>query len=249
MILSIIPSCGSDSSDSGKKEYVKDSEVSKVFKSPDEYEGKYIKLGGKVFNTDRDGDTLALQCWHDVENSEEDFIAYMNSEEKFSSDDFVMVEGKIEGEYEGENAFGGEVTCLEISADKMTKSTYQEVAAPTLETKEVNKKQTQGDVTLKITKVEYAEKETRIYVVVNNKSKYDADVFTSSAIVVQDGKQFEADSNYEADYPDVGEIAAGVRKEGIICVKPIDPEKKAKLKVGGYSENYDIDFNDFEITF
>ena len=42
MILSIIPSCGSDSSDSGKKEYVKDSEVSKVFKSPDEYEGKYI---------------------------------------------------------------------------------------------------------------------------------------------------------------------------------------------------------------
>lgn len=70
-ILALAVSACGDSSDSGKKEYVKDSEISKVFEDPDAYSGKYIKISGKVFNTDRDGETLGLQCWYDVKNSED----------------------------------------------------------------------------------------------------------------------------------------------------------------------------------
>ena len=249
-ILALAVSACGDSSDSGKKEYVKDSEISKVFKDPDAYSGKYIKISGKVFNTDRDGETLGLQCWYDVKNSDESFIVTKDTDEKYSEDDYIIADGKIQGEFKGENAFGAEITALQISADTIEKSTYQDVVAPTKEEKKVNKKATQYDVTMEVSKVEYADEETRIYVKVKNDSKYDVSIYLdSSSKVIQEGKQFEPETNYEADYPSIDEVAGGAEKEGILAVKALDPKKKAKLKVDVYSDNYEIDMKEFEIEF
>lgn len=241
--------CGSGGSDSAEKEYIDQAEISKVFGDPDAYKGKYIKIAGQVFNTDRDGDTVAVQAWYDVENYEEDFIAYINSDESFKTDDFIIVDGVIEGTFSGENAFGGEIATVQINADSIEKSTYAEAIAPATETREVNKEVTEADATLTVSKVEFAESETRIYVELNNKSDYTVSAYTGSARIVQDGKQYDADYNYEADYPEIDDVSAGASKEGIICVKPLDPEKEITLHIDGYTENYDIDMEEFQLTF
>ena len=216
----------------------------------DENDETTARISGKVFNTDRDGETLGLQCWHDVKNSDESFIVTKDTDEKYSEDDYIIADGKIQGEFKGENAFGAEITALQISADTIEKSTYQDVVAPTKEEKKVNKKATQYDVTMEVSKVEYADEETRIYVKVKNDSKYDVSIYLdSSSKVIQEGKQFEPETNYEADYPSIDEVAGGAEKEGILAVKALDPKKKAKLKVDVYSDNYEIDMKEFEIEF
>ena len=240
--------CG-DSGDSGEKEYVKASEIEKVLSSPDDYEGKYIKIPGKVFSKDKDDDITAIQCWYDVEHYEKSFIAYTENEVNVSNDDYVIVDGRIEGEFTGENAFGGEVGALSIEADKIKKSTYQEAIAPAKKVKKVNKKKTQYGVTFKVRKVEFADKETRIYVKVINKSKYDVSIYTNSAKVIQAGKQYDIEYNGEADYPSIDEVAGEASKTGIICVKALDPDKKVKVKVDPYSDNYEIDMKPFVIRF
>lgn len=250
-MITAFAACGS-SSDTGEpaeKEYVKDDEIAKVLKDPDAYKGKYIRIGGKVFNIDREGDTMSVQAWHDTANSEEDFLAYMDTKEDFKVDDYVIVDGYIEGVFDGENAFGGEVHTPQIKAESIEKSTYQDVVAPTLQEKEVDKSKKQHGVKVTLKKVEYAESETRLYVTVKNKSKDKVSIYTGSAKLVQNGKQYEPEDNWEADYPSIDEVAAGASADGIICFKPLDPEKEAKLILEAYSDDYEIEMKDFKIKF
>lgn len=62
---------------------------------------------------------------------------------------------------------------------------------------------------------------------------------------IQDGKQFNHEDNYEAGYDDMGEILDGATKEGIIRFKGLDPEKPVKIQIGAYSDNFDIQMEDY----
>lgn len=241
--------CGSEGGDSEKKEYVKDEEISKVLKDSTEYKGKYIKLAGKITEVEADGEIVGILAQNDVDKYDDDFIAYMKSDEKFSRDDIVLVEGKIEGPSENEKLFPYNSDVVRIAADKIEKSTYAEAIAPAKETRKVDKTEKQKGLSLTVSKVEFAEKETRIYVTVKNETKAGADVFTTLAKIVQDGKQLEAESNYNADYPEVSEIAAGAEKDGIICCKPLDPEKEIQIIVDAFSDDYDLGIKAFDMKF
>ena len=247
VLIFAFTSCESSGGESDKKEYVKDSEINKVIKDPDSYKGKYIKITGQILDAQRDGDTLGIQVWHDVKNQDQMFIAYMDTDEKINEDDYVIVDGKIEGTFEGENAFGGEVQALEISAEKIEKSNYIDVVAPTVSTKEVDKSSEQHGVTFTVSKVEFAESETRIYITVKNDSKDEVSIYSDQAKVIQDGKQFEPGYNYEAEYPTIDEVAAGASKDGIICTKALDPEKAIKVVIEPLSDNFDIEMKNFEM--
>lgn len=243
---------GGDDSGStpGEKEYVAEAELSKALADPEAYKGKYIKVSGQVFNVvERDGDSVTLQGWHDPSKAEEGFIVTAKTDEDFKDEDYIIVDGKIEGEYSGENAFGGDVAMVQITADTIEKSDYTSAVAPAKETRDVNQSVTEAGATFTVEKVEFADKETRIYVSVKNDSDYEVSAYTGSAQIIQDGEQYEADYNIDAEYPEIDEVAAHASKEGIICVSPLDPEKEITLHVDGDTENYDIDMNDFELTF
>lgn len=247
-----LSACGggdSGSSDSGEKEYVADADFDNVIAGPDDYKGKYIKISGKVFNVNKNGNTIAVQCWHDVENSTGDFMAYMETEESYKEGDFVLVDGKIEGVATGDNAFGGVVDTLQIAADSIEKGSYQDIIAPAVSTKEPGKEIENNGVTFTVSKVEYAEAETRIYLTVKNDSDAKVSVYSNIAKVVQDGKQFEPEYRYDADYPEIDEVLPGVSADAIIAVKPVDPEKEAELILDPISDNYEIDMGEIKIKF
>ena len=242
----LLAGCGS--SEPAEKVYLEDSEVDAALSDGDSYKGKYINLVGKVFNVDKDGETIALQVWYDVENADRQFIVYADNELAGSvkEEDFIKVDGKITGTFTGENYFGGEIKALLVEAETLEVGGYDDIYAPAESTKEIGETQDQHGVSVTLEKVEYAKGEARVYVTVKNESGDTASVYTYSAKAIQDGKQFEHQDNYEAGYDcDIGEVLDGASKEGIIRFKGLDPDKGFKLTMEAYSDNWDITLEDY----
>lgn len=242
----LLASCGS--SEPAEKVYLEESEIDAALSDGDSFKGKYIVITGKVFSIDKDGDTVAMQAWYDVENAEQQFIVYADKEiaSGVKEDSFIKVDGEIAGTFTGENYFGGEITALLIKADTLEVGGYDDVYAPAESTKEIGETKDQHGVSVTLDRVEFAKGEARVYVTVKNESGATASIYTYDAKAIQDGKQFEHEDNYEADdYSDIGEVLDGASKEGVIRFKGLDPDKGFKLTMGAYSDNWDIELEDY----
>ena len=242
----LLAGCGS--SEPAEKVYIEDSEIDAALSDGDSYKGKYINVAGKVFSIDKDGDTVAMQAWYDVESGEQQFIVYADKEIAGSvkEDDFIKVDGKITGTFTGENYFGGEVTALMIEAESLEIGGYDDIYAPAENTKEIGETKEQHGVSVTLDRIEYAKGEARVYVSVKNESGATASIYTFNAKAIQDGKQFEHQDNYEAGYDDdIGDVLDGASKEGVIRFKGLDPDKGFKLTMEAYSDNWEIELEDY----
>lgn len=247
MLASVFILAGCGSSEPAEKVYLEDSEIDAALSDGDSFKGKYINIAGKVFSVDKDGDGTAMQVWYDVENSEQQFIVYADKEIAGSvkEDDFIRVDGKITGTFTGENYFGGEITAMMIEADSVEVGGYDDIYAPAESTKEVGETKDQYGVSVTLERIEYAKGEARAYLNVKNDSGYTATLYTFNAKAIQDGKQFEHEDNYEAGYDDMGDILDGATKDGIIRFKGLDPDKPVKIQIEAYSDNWEIDMEDY----
>lgn len=251
--------CGGDSggseSENDKKEYLSESEIANLFSDPDNYKGKYVKLSGKIFNgPDTADDYVAYQAWHDVQNSTNDFVFGMESpEEDFNVDDYVVVDGRITGTFEGTNAFGTTIECPQIDAISIEKQSYMEAVVPTI--KEItpeNAVSEQNGISLKVDKIEFAEKETRIYLTETNAS---SDKFSFSVYdikITQNGQQISQDvssmSSYEGEYPELSyEILPNATSSGVLVFPAIDSSAGFQIYAEGYSDNWELEFSPFTI--
>lgn len=247
-VIFFLGACGPSETAPEDRVYLEDSEIDAALSDGDSYKGKWIRVVGKVFNIDKDGENYAVQAWHSAEDAEQPFIVYIAGDkvDSIETDDFFLVDGEITGTFSGENAFGGEVTNMMIEADTITVGSYDEIYAPAESTKEVGETKEQHGVKLTVDRVEYAKDEARVYLSVSNESGYTASVYNYNAKAIQDGAQFEHQDNYEAGYDgDLGEILDGAGKEGIVRFRGLDPEKGFKLIIEAYSDNYDIEMEDF----
>ncbi len=241
-----------ESSEPQEKVYVKEDEIKDVFSSPDKYEGKYIKLSGKVFTEpEKDGDDYALQAWNNPQNSENDFVVHYTGKDDLKVDDYIVVDGKITGEFEGENFFGSSLTCPLIDAESIEVQSYIDAIVPTLKEITPNISNEQHDLTITIDKVEYAEIETRVYLTVTNNGNDNVGYGVYSTRIVQDGKQIEQDqsssSSYEGNYEELSyDLIAGASTSGVLVFPSIDQTKDFKIVVPDiYSDNYELEFEDF----
>ncbi|MGX8834924.1 hypothetical protein ACWG0P_12050 [Amedibacillus sp. YH-ame6] len=250
MLLGVVGCGGSDKEESAKKEYVAEADIKKVYSAPEDYKGKYIKLTGLMLGgVEESEDGFAFQMWQDTENYKNNTVVYLKEDPKLSDKDYVILEGKILGEFEGENAFGSAVTAPAIQAVSVKKGDYKSVIAPTL--KEValeNVSSTQNDVTISISKVEFAKNETRVYMKIVNNSGAQFNFYSFNTNAIQGTKQYEHELNFKADYPEIqSDIRSGVTEEGVL-VYPVMEQTDFKVIASGSSDNYDLDFTDFEFN-
>ena len=101
---------GCGSSEPAEKVYLEDTEIDAALSDGDSYKGKYINIAGKVFSIDKDGDTVAMQVWYDVENADQQFIVYADKEtaSDVKEDDFIKVDGKKSRRFIGEHDIGSD---------------------------------------------------------------------------------------------------------------------------------------------
>ncbi|NCC42596.1 MAG: hypothetical protein EOM18_03215 [Clostridia bacterium] len=239
-----------------EKVYLAESEIPSLFTSPDEYKDKYVSLTGKVFTmpeVSSDGIT-ALQCWHDTENFSNNFIVYVNgTDTTFNSDEYIVVDGKVLGEFTGENLVGGTITASIIQADSIEIQSYIDAVVPTLYEMAINDgKSEQNNISISIEKVEFAEKETRFYVTETNNSESNFSFANYSAKVTQNGKQIEQDmtsmSSYNGNYEELpDELLPQISASGVLVFPAMDSSASFKFYIEGYSDNYELEFQPFTI--
>lgn len=240
---------------SNQKEYISESEIPNLFTSPDDYKGKYVKLTGQIFATpEQDDDRIALQVWHDPENSSNNFIVYVNgTDSTFSMNDYIVVDGEIMGEFSGENAFGGTVTAPMIEADSIEVQSYIDAVHPTI--KEItpeNAVSEQNGISLKVDKIEFAEDETRIYLTETNATDTKFSMWVYSIMVIQSGQQIEQDTSsmsaYEGNYAELSsDILPNASSSGVLVFPAMDSSTGFQLYAEGMSDNYELTFNPFTI--
>lgn len=258
MILSLSACGGSSNSDSSsepeEKIYVQDDEIKDIFSSPDKYEGKYVQIFGKVFtDPEKDGDDYALQAWNNTQDAENDFVVYYTRNDDIKVDDYIVVDGKISGKFQGENVFGTEVTCPLIEADSIEIISYMDAVVPTTKQLTPNVSSEQHKLKITVDKIEFADIETRVYMTVLNDGKENASYGMYDIRIIQDGKQIEQDdssnSPYEGNYPELSyDVTPGASTSGILVFPALDQTKDFQIVVPDvYSDNYELEFKDYTL--
>jgi hypothetical protein len=227
-------------------------EINKMFGQPDNYENHYIELTGEIFTQPEYYDNgVIVQMYTDVDNRENDVLVYLyDTNIVINKNEMIKVKGVLGEVYEGENAFGSQLRIPTVHAYEYESITYEDLY-PIVAKKEVNKTQTQFGYSVTVQKVEVTELETRVYIKVENNGSDNFNLYSFNTKLIQNGKQYEEESNWDADYPEIQtDLVPGVSTEGIITYPPIKNEA-FKLILEGSSDDWDEDIEDYiyEINF
>lgn len=249
MVLCLtIVGCGGSNKDtskkSKKKEFITEDQIDDMYSDPDKFIGKYVVLKGQLNGSpESSDDKRGFQMWGNPETLERNTVVYCDKSlaKDLKGDSYVIVTGKIEGSFEGENAFGKVINTPKITADKIEISNYIDVISPTLKSVDINDVRNSNGVTVTLQKVEFSQIETRIYLSIDNQSGKEYSFYSYNSKIVQNGKQFELGSNYYAEYPELSsDILSGVKSEGILVFDKLE-QANFQLVCEGQSDDYSLD--------
>lgn len=218
--------------------------TNEVYTNIDNYLGYHVKVKGKVFQVLGDtGTSKGVQIWLDPETSEQNMWIYYTNDVEIKKDDYIICSGYIDSNTSYSNTYGAELSAPLIISDDMQKSNYIDVMSPTISTIELsNTKAEQYKYSIEVNKVEFAEKETRIYFTATNNGKAKMYTGVGDAIILQNGKQYNAEENYDADYESIPyELHMGVSSSGIVSFPKIE-QQDFQLCVEIHSDDMDEDF-------
>jgi hypothetical protein len=227
---------------------VTDANFAEFYLNPDNYIDSDVTMTGKIFNLiPSSGNTGSFQIYQGGDSSRNVIISYEISQQlgPFSEDDCVRIVGTSAGSHQYANAFGGEVSAPFVDASSITKIECSDVISPAQKSIIVEESQTKSGIKVTLHKVEFSDKNTRVYLTIENNNKnteisfYD---FNSKAI--QGNRQFETTTDYEVDYPQIqSDIPAGIVEDGVILFKPLSIDKGNMKLQFETSKNYqDVNF-------
>lgn len=226
---------------------MKDSEIKSLYTTPENFKDYCVEIIGKVFTApEYTDDGVALQMFADHKNSENNTIVYISDKDfEVKDGDYVKIIGIVGEPFEGENAFGGVITAPTVAAREYSVISYQDAVVPTTKSIDVNQTQTQFGYSITVQKVEYAETETRVYVKVDNQGSEKFSVYSFNTKLTQNGKQYEEQDNWDAEYPEIQtDLLVGNSTEGIIAFPPI-ADGAFTLIFEGSSDNWDEDIKPY----
>lgn len=210
----------------GDSEPLTADEMDQLYTDPKKFEGRSVTLTGKVFGSpEKDGDGVYFQVFADPEKYDRNTVIRCQSADvSVSSDDYVKITGTVQGNFSGQNAFGGSVSAPVVLASSVEVVSYMDAVVPTIKSVEPSgATQDQYGYVITVDKVEFAEKETRVYVTIQNNGSSNFTAYSFNTKIIQNGKQYEEARNFSADYPEIQtDLVPGVTTEGIIAFPAIE---------------------------
>lgn len=227
-------------------------DISSVTSDPDACKGKYVTFYGIVSQTDESDDQYFYQVYTDTDYNNS-VLVYAPKDlvsDTISNDDFINVIAKVDGAYSGQTVMGVDTTWAKLTAENIEKSSYTDTfgKAHTAWDFQDQVIEQQG-INVAVTKVEFADNETRIYVTATNNSEDTVNLWSSSAKIIQNGQQYEQTyGNYLADYPELSsDILPGASSSGILCFDALEASE-FQFYLEGSSDNWEIDLEPFTFT-
>lgn len=219
--------------------------TNEVYTNAGKYKGYHIEVKGKVFQVIGDnGATKAIQIWVDPETCEQNVMIYYSSSVDVQQGDFVTCTGYIDSLYKYKNAYGAEMHAPLLYSTDLRLASYIEVIAPATKTIiPENLVQEKHGYKVTIDKVEFSEKETRIFATTTNAGK--AVLYVADPVIIQGGKQYKRETNYDAEYEELPyETTKGASCSGIITF-PAMEIKDFEIAFEVHSDNYDEKLGEF----
>lgn len=249
-----LTACSSDddgsSSDDAEEEkvYIDEADFDSFFNSPSDYVGQYIHMTGVIINTfEQDGDTY-LNVAHDAENYEQAVLVQAGEGDTgYVSDDYVIVDGKVDSVTEAENIMGGTEHIPLIVDATIDKTTYTDAVAPTIDEVEYGASAEESGFTATVDRIEYAESETRVFMTVSNGTDSNISFGGYEIRMVVDGQQVEQDSSSGTTYMDEsfqdlpGELSPGASASGELVFPAMDQRDGFQVVVPDiYSDDQNV---------
>lgn len=256
-LMLVVAGCGASDSAAGeskektesKSKTLAEGDFAKMYSNPKSYKGYNVEFTGQVFvEPEKDDDGTYLQIYANPEDAEWNTIVAINDPGlEVKTNDYVVVKGKVKDEFEGENLMGGSMVLPAIEAGSVEVVDYVTAVAPTLKEVKVDQTQDQHGLKLTVQKVEMAENQTRVYVKAENGTTESASVYPFNIKLLVGDQQLEEDSVYDTGLPELqSELLPGVKSEGVIIYKAVDPgTKDMKIHAEASNENYDLDWKPF----
>lgn len=239
---------GATTVEAKKVETFTNANFSEVISNADDHKGANVKIKGQVFaEPKKQGDVWQFQINADPKKHEGNTIVIGQSDFDIKADMYLEIEGTVEGQEEYENAFGAKMSAPLIRANKILKDSEINTLAPTQNAVTVNQAQDQNGILITLEKIEFAEEETRFYIKAKNNTNKNANVYSFDMKVTQGNQQFEPESKFSDDYPEIkSEILPGIESAGIVVFKKIDYNaKQLNFIAEASSENYELNFNPY----
>lgn len=218
-----------------------ESEIMAMYGNPDKFSGRSLELTGKVFGSvEYDEHGVAFQMWADPENNDlNTFILFPDTNFKINEGEFVRITGTVNSAFQAQNAFGVTITAPLILASQVEIVSYADAVDPVIRTiTPEGSTQTQYGYTVTVEKIELAEKETRVYLKIENHGSDKFSLYSFNSLLIQNGQQYEEQTNFSADYPKVQtDLVTGVSTQGVICFPAVEPAS-FQLRFEAHSENW-----------
>lgn len=254
LCMQLLISCRKTSPDTGSIEksnlLLTQQEIEMLYIKPEDYKGRLVELTGKIFlDVKRDTKNVYFQMYQDIANIRNNtVVAYADQEFSINKGDYVRVKGRVVDGIKGEKILDAEMSAPRILAESVEVISYKDIFAPTLKEIRSGEVIDQYGYNIALEKVELAEKETRVYLAVNNNGNSKFTLYSFSSVIMQDGEQYEIQNNWEADYPEIqSEFDVGEQSEGIICFPPIKASD-FKIIFKGNSHNWDEQIKPYEFN-
>ena len=218
-----------------------------VYTNADDYLGYSVTVSGKVFQVLGDtGTSKGVQIWLDPETSEQNMWIYYTNDVDIKQGDYVVCSGYIKSVTKYNNNYGAELFAPLLISNDMKKSNYIEVMSPTIASLEFDDlKCEQHNYSIAVNKVEFAENETRVYFTADNKGSATMYTGLDDAVILQNGKQYNAEYNYDAEYEEIPyELYSGAASTGIVSFPKIE-QQDFQLIVEIHSDDVDEEFEKF----
>lgn len=191
-----------------------------VVANPDGYLRGTVDVTGEVSNFPEPG-LLQMYVGGDVNT---DTVVHYNDTFVFTQEDCVKVTGVVEDQFVGTNMFLATLIVPSISARTIDKVDCSQGLDPAVKTVGLEKTQTKGGIKVTFHKVDFSDKNTRVYLTVENvHQKASISFYDFNAKALQGNKQYSTDYSFIVDYPKIeSNIPPGIEETGVILFEPLN---------------------------
>lgn len=145
-------------------------------------------------------------------------------------DDYVRVEGKVQGNYQGTLPTGQGFSGARVAATTVKVITREAAVAPAIKTDRVSKPLTQNGVVVTLDRVELAKQETRVYLNVTNGAAQPIILNPGSIRLVQSEQQYEPKTLQNSGYPQLpAMLVPGAKADAVFVFSAISPAQPLRV--------------------
>ena len=201
---------------------VTNSDFAKINANADNYQDRLGKFSGKItsIDTQKSGTTITIQL---EEYSFDKFMVVILKNQdigQYKKDDCVSVEGSIKGKDRDPNELGALLPYPKLNGQKLTKISCLDALYPTFKTLNLNLSKKAGNVAVTVSKVEFAEQHTRVFVIIQNFNT-DREVYFSGQQIIQDHSQYNLTSKAADEKGISFRILPGIIEKGYLFFDPV----------------------------